>query len=64
MLSHWEGLLLPEAALRSGPEGKDYVLRSGDPLASPVSVEVLIRRDGMALVDSPALRDGTEIRIP
>ena len=64
VLSHWEGLLLPEAALRSGPEGKDYVLRSGDPLASPVSVEVLSRRDGMALVRSAALRDGMEIALP
>ena len=56
-----EGLVVPEPALAKDETGGYYVCRTAGTLREYVSVSVLARRDGLALVTAEGLRDGSRV---
>lgn len=56
-----EGLVVPEPALEKDETGGYYVCRTAGTLREYVSVSVLARRDGLALVTAEGLRDGSRV---
>lgn len=61
LLGTKKGLALPESALAKDAAGGYYVCRTAGALREYVSVSVLARRDGLALVTADGLRGGSRV---